>query len=56
MVGTVLVKFTTAGAHTVEVSTRFAGHRLSKGSYTLSLQAGTGKAASKPVRTKLNVR
>jgi hypothetical protein len=55
VVGTELVKVTKAGKHSVALSTRFAGHTLAKGSYTLSLQAGTGKHLSKAIKTKLTV-
>jgi hypothetical protein len=56
VVGTVLVKVTKPGKHSIKLSTRFAGHTLGKGAYTLSLQTGTGKNTSKAVTTKLHVR
>jgi hypothetical protein len=55
VVGTEVVKVGKSGKHSVSLSTRFAGHTLAKGSYTLSLQAGTGKHLSKAVKTKLTV-
>jgi len=56
VVSTVTITFTNAGRHNIKVTTRFAGHKLGKGSYTLSLQSGKGTKTSKPFDTKLNVR
>ena len=55
VVGTVLVKVAKAGKHSIMLTTRFAGHTLDKGSYTLSLQAGSGQDTSTAVKTKLTV-
>jgi hypothetical protein len=56
VVGTVLVKVTKAGKHTLTLSTRFAGHKLSNGSYTLSLQTISGERVSNAVTQKISVR
>ena len=56
VVGTVTITYTKAGTHGIKVTTRFDGHKLGKGNYTLSLQTGKGKTTSKAVKTKLNVR
>ena len=55
VVGTVLVKVTKAGHHSIVLTTRFAGHKLVKGSYTLSLRAGTGTNVSAALKAKLTV-
>jgi flagellar hook assembly protein FlgD len=56
VVGTISITFTKAGTHTIKLTTRFAGHKVGNGSYTLSLQTGKGKQTSKAVKTKLTVR
>ena len=55
VVSTVTITYTKAGTHSIKVTTRFDGHKLGKGNYTLSLQTGKGKTTSKAVKTKLNV-
>jgi hypothetical protein len=55
VVGTVTITFTKTGRHNIQVSTKFAGHKLGKGNYTLSLQTGKGKNTSKAFTTKINV-
>jgi hypothetical protein len=55
-VGTVILKHRTAGKGNYTLTQRFAGHKLSKGSYKLSLQTTSGTHHSKPVTQKISVR
>ena len=55
LVGTVTIKERKAGRHTYKLTERFAGHKLNKGNYTLSLQTIIGKHRSKAVTRKLTV-
>ena len=55
LVGTVTIKERKAGRHTYKLTERFAGHKLNKGNYTLSLRTVIGKHRSKAVTRKLTV-
>jgi hypothetical protein len=52
VIGTVTVRATRAGSVSYRLTTRFDGHRLSKGAYTLIAKVPVGKT----LQTKLNVR
>ena len=53
VIGTVVVKAAKAGRASYKLTTKFAGHRLGKGAYTLSVRGG---GQSKTFTAKLNVR
>ena len=53
---TVTVKVKKAGNGSYTLTTKFAGHKLAKGNYNLSLQTTSGKSKSKAATTKLSVR
>jgi hypothetical protein len=55
VVGTVTIKVS-KGKGSYKLGTRFAGHKLSEGSYQLSLQTTSGHSHSNAVREKLAVR
>jgi hypothetical protein len=55
VVGTVTITYTKTGTRTFALTTNFAGHKLGKGNYTLSVYSGKGKKTSKAVKTKINV-
>jgi hypothetical protein len=55
VVGTVTITYTKTGTRTFALKTKFAGHKLAKGNYTLSVYSGKGKNTSKATKTKLNV-
>jgi hypothetical protein len=56
VVGTVTIKVRKAGKDSYKLTKKFAGHKLGKGSYTLSLQTTNGKRHSKAVTQKVSVR
>ncbi len=55
VVGTVNINVKKAGKASYTLTTKFAGHKLGKGNYTLSLQTTSGKSKSKPVTQTLSV-
>jgi hypothetical protein len=55
VVGNVTIKVS-KGKGSYKLGTRFDGHKLSKGSYQLSLQTTSGHSHSSAVREKLAVR
>lgn len=56
VVGIVHVKIAKAGQGSYTLTTMFAGHKLGRGSYSLSLKTTSGTSKSKPVTQPLNVR
>ncbi len=55
VVGTVTVKVTKAGKVSYTLKTKFAGHKLGKGSYTLSVQSVSGSHHSQAVSVAVKV-
>ena len=55
VVGTVKVQVKKAGQGSYTLTTKFGGHKLPKGDYTVSLTTSSDKSQSKPVSQKLSV-
>jgi hypothetical protein len=54
-IGTVTIKEHKAGKHSYKLTDRFAGHKLNKGTYQLTVETTSGKRHSKPITQKISV-
>ena len=54
-IGTVILEEHQAGKHSYKLTDRFAGHKLNKGTYQLTVETASGKRHSKTVTQKISV-